>query len=41
MSLTALVREKRGSTWMSVAPFSRAFIAQRKPTGCASAREDP
>ena len=24
---------KRGSTWISVAPFSFAFIGQRKPTG--------
>jgi hypothetical protein len=35
------VREKRGSMWMSFAPRSRAFIAQRKPTGCASARFEP
>ena len=41
MSAIALVREKRGSTWMSFAPRSRAFIAQRKPTGCASARLEP
>ena len=41
MSAIALVREKRGSTWMIVAPRSRAFIAQRKPTGCASARLEP
>jgi hypothetical protein len=40
-SLTALVRPYRGSTWMSLAPFSRAFIAQRNPTGCASARFEP
>ena len=40
-SAIALVREKRGSTWMIVAPFSLAFITQRKPTGCASAIELP
>ena len=28
-SAIALVREKRGSTWMIFAPRSRAFIAQR------------
>src|SRR5262250_2395004 len=38
MSASALVREKRGSTWMIVAPCSLAFITQRKPTGCASAK---
>src|SRR6185437_12023175 len=37
ISASALVREKRGSTWMIVAPCSLAFITQRKPTGCASA----
>src|SRR3954453_13281990 len=37
----ALVREKRGSTWMTVAPRSRAFITQRNATGWASAIEDP
>ena len=26
---------------MIVAPFSFAFITQRKPTGCASAMEEP
>src|SRR5207237_3480888 len=41
MSASALVREKRGSTWMIVAPCSFAFITQRKPTGCASAMEEP
>ena len=40
-SAIALVREKRGSTWMIVAPFSLAFITQRKPTGCASAIDEP
>jgi hypothetical protein len=29
----ALVRVKRGSTWINWQPRSRAFIAQRKPTG--------
>ena len=41
ISASALVREKRGSTWIIVAPCSFAFITQRKPTGCASAIEDP
>ena len=41
MSAIALVREKRGSTWMIVAPRSFAFITQRKPTGCASAIDEP
>ena len=40
-SASALVREKRGSTWITRAPRSRAFITHRKPTGCASAIEDP
>ena len=40
-SAIALVRLKRGSTWMIFAPFSRAFIAQRKPTECASAIDEP
>ena len=40
-SAIALVREKRGSTWMIIAPFSLAFITQRKPTGCASAIDEP
>ena len=40
-SAIALVRQKRGSTWMTLAPRSRAFITQRKPTGCASAIEEP
>ncbi len=35
------VRVKRGSTWISVAPFSLAFIGQRKPTGWASAMLEP
>ena len=41
MSAIALVREKCGSTWMILAPRSRAFIAQRKPTGCASTIDEP
>ncbi len=40
-SASALVRENRGSTWMTVAPRSRAFMTQRKPTGRASAIEEP
>jgi hypothetical protein len=41
MSARALVRENLGSTWMIVAPRSFAFITQRKPTGWASAMEEP
>ena len=38
MSHIALVRVKRGSTWISLAPFSTfAFIGQRKATGWHSA----
>ncbi len=33
MSETALVRVKRGSTWIKMAPRSLAFITQRKATG--------
>ena len=40
-SAIALVREKRGSTWMTVAPRSRAFMTQRKATGWASAIDEP
>ena len=40
-SAMALVREKRGSMWIIVAPLSLAFITQRKPTGCASAIDEP
>ena len=32
---------ERGSTWIILPPFSRAFIGQRKPTGWASAMFDP
>jgi hypothetical protein len=37
----AEVRVKRGSTWMILAPLSRAFMGKRKPTGCASAMFEP
>ncbi len=40
-SAIALVRENRGSTWITVAPRSRAFITQRNATGWASAIEEP
>src|SRR6516165_6360922 len=40
-SQTADIRVNRGSTWIRVAPFSLAFMGQRKPTGCASAMLDP
>ena len=40
-SASALVREKRGSMWITFAPRSLAFITQRKPTGCASAIDEP
>ena len=40
-SHSADVRVNRGSTWISVAPFSFAFIGQRKPTGWASAMFEP
>jgi hypothetical protein len=36
-SQRAEVRVNRGSTWIRVAPFSLAFIGQRKATGWASA----
>ncbi len=35
------VREKCGSTWINLAPRSRAIIGNRKPTGCASAILEP
>ena len=41
MSASALVREKWGSTWMILAPRSRAFITQRDATGWASMSDDP
>ena len=37
----ALVRVKRGSTWMSVAPRAFAFIGHLKPTGWHSAMFEP
>ena len=40
-SASWLVREKRGSTWMTRAPRSLAFTTQRKATGWASAMEEP
>ena len=40
-SAVAEVRVKRGSTWMIVAPRSRASITKRKPTGWHSAMFDP
>ncbi len=40
-SLSALVRVKRGSTWMIRAPRAFASITHWKPTGCASAKLDP
>ena len=40
-SAIALVREKRGSTWMTVAPRSRAFMTHRNATGWASAIDEP
>ncbi len=40
-SARALVRLKRGSTWMIVAPRSLASITHWKPTGCASAKLEP
>lgn len=41
MSAIALVRVKRGSTWMSFAPFAFAAIGQRKATGWFSAMFEP
>ena len=41
MSAIADVRVKRGSTWMTVAPRSRAFTTQRNPTGWFSAIDEP
>ncbi len=40
-SAIALVRVKRGSTWMIFAPRSRASITHWKPTGWHSAMFDP
>src|SRR5213593_692169 len=41
MSAIALVRVKRGSTWMMVAPLSLACITQRNATGWHSAMLEP
>ena len=41
MSAMADVRVKRGSTWMTFAPRSRASITYWKPTGWFSAIDDP
>ena len=41
MSATALVRVKRGSTWMIVAPRFLASITHWKPTGWHSAMFEP
>src|SRR5436309_4114288 len=40
-SATALVRVNRGSTWISFAPFSLAFMGQRNATGWHSAMLEP
>jgi hypothetical protein len=41
MSASALVRLKRGSTWISVAPRALASITHWNPTGWASAKLEP
>ena len=41
MSAIALVRVKRGSTWMMVAPRAFASITHWKPTGWHSAMLEP
>ena len=41
MSATAVVRVKRGSAWMTLAPLSLACITQRKATGWHSAMFEP
>ena len=41
VSASALVRVKRGSTWMTFAPRAFASITHWKPTGCASAMLEP
>src|SRR6266571_2719769 len=41
MSAMALVRVKRGSTWMSLPPASLALATQRKATGWHSAMFEP
>jgi hypothetical protein len=40
-SAMALVRLKRGSTWITLAPRALASITHWKPTGCASAMLEP
>ena len=40
-SARALVRVNRGSTWITLAPRSRASITHWKPTGWHSAMFDP
>ena len=40
-SARALVRENRGSTWITVAPRALASITHWNPTGCASAKLEP
>ena len=40
-SAIALVRVKRGSTWITFAPRSLASITHWKPTGCCSAMFEP
>src|SRR6266498_2669406 len=40
-SAIALVRLKRGSTWITLAPRSLASITHWKPTGCAAAERGP
>jgi hypothetical protein len=40
-SAMADVRVKRGSTWITVAPRSRAWTTKRKPTGWFSAIDEP
>jgi hypothetical protein len=41
MSDIALVRVKRGSTWMIFAPLTRAFMGHRYATGWFSAMLEP
>jgi len=41
MSAIALVRVKRGSTWMSLAPLTLACIGHRNATGWFSAMFEP
>ena len=41
MSQRALVRVKRGSTWISFAPLRLAIMGCLKPTGWASAMLEP